>query len=160
MKELITFRKYLTEGIINEGVNLNDTLDTPQDLIDFVTGGPESGKYGEAETILDDITDVEGSVIGGETIWHNQGEFTLEDYEEEEYYLDHYREEFFDVGKPLTKKDVIKQLLSYGLEYDYHAERDVDDNDEVLDDWEERQDAAYSLMAQKAKDKYGIEGVY
>ncbi len=47
-----------------------------------------------------------------------------------------------------------------GLSYDYHEERGIGDNNEVPNDWEERQDAAYSLIAQKAKDKYGIDGVY
>ncbi len=33
-------RKYLAEGkLLNEATNLNDTLDTPEDLIKFITGG-------------------------------------------------------------------------------------------------------------------------
>tara|TARA_R110001606_G_scaffold216934_1_gene364853 strand:+ start:132 stop:614 length:483 start_codon:yes stop_codon:yes gene_type:complete len=160
MKELVTFRKYLNEGIINEGVNLNDTLDTPQELMKFITGGDESGQYGEAETILDDLTDVEGSVIGGETVWHNMGEFNQEDWDEEEWYFDVFRDDYFDAGKPLTKKEVIKQLLISGLSYDYHAERGIGDDDEVPEDWEQRQHSTYSLIAQKAKAKYGIENVY
>ena len=156
MKNNFNLKKYLVENkatknskILNEAINLNDTLDTPQDLVTFITGEDDS-EVGEAEKVLDDITDVEGSVIGGETVWQNQGEFYDEDEDEFEY----YKENYFDVGKPLTKKDVIQYLLGNALSYDYHAER------ESGDDWEERQDRAYSAMAVKAKDKYGVDGVY
>lgn len=153
-------RKYLAEGkLLNESTNLNDTLDTPEDLIKFITGG-DTGDYSEAETILDDLTDVEGSVIQGETVWHNQGEFDQDAWDDEDPEFDYFRDEFFDVGKTLTKKDVIQHLLMGGLSYDYHEERGIGDSNEVPNDWEERQHNTYSLIAQKAKDKYGIDGVY
>tara|TARA_R110000803_G_scaffold209167_1_gene278458 strand:+ start:476 stop:943 length:468 start_codon:yes stop_codon:yes gene_type:complete len=148
--------KYLAEGkLLKEAINLNDTLDTPQDLVTFITGGDDS-EIGEAEKVLDDITNVEESVIGGETVWHNQGEF----YDEDDDALEYYKENYFDVGKPLTKKDVIQYLLGSALSYDYHAEREIGDEEEIPDDWDERQDRAYSAMAAKAKDKYGIDDVY
>ncbi len=159
MKELITFRKYLNEGVINEGVNLNDTLDTPEDVMKFVAGRDESDYIGEAEKILDDITDVEDSYLHGEMIWQNVGEF----YDEDSFEFEHYKEEFWDVGKTLTKRDVIKELLQSAFSYDYYADEgrlDDFDSSDVPNDWEERQDAAYILMSQKAKDKYGIEGAY
>ena len=153
MKELVTFRKYLNEGVINEGVNLNDTLDTPEDLMKFITGGDESGQYGEAETILDDLTDVEGSVIGGETIWHNIGEFNQEEWDDERYSLMHFKEKYFDIDKPLTKKDVIFFLLNTALnDMDFHED---DDNE----NWEEEQSAAYELIKQKTINKYGFDPI-
>ena len=161
MKELVTFRKYLNEGVINEGVNLNDTLDTPEDLIKYISDWSDGGSS-EAEKILDDITDVEDSHISGETIWHNQGDFDQESWDDEGIEFEHFKEEFFDVDKPLTKKEVIYSLLSVGLSYDYYADegRLDDESDDIPDNWRERQDNAYHLMIQKAKDKYGIEGSF
>jgi hypothetical protein len=158
MKELVTFRKYLNEGIINEGVNLNDTLDTPEDLIKYISDWSDGG-FTEAEKILDDIVDVEDSHISGETIWHNQGDFTQEEWDDDGIEFEHFKEEFFDVDKPLTKKDVIHHLLANGLSYDYYADegRLDDEGEDIPDDWRERQDNAYGLMIQKAKDKYGID---
>ena len=170
MKELVTFRKYLNEGVINEGVNLNDTLDTPEDIVKYITGwsdgGHSDGGFSEAEKVLDDITDVEDSHIYGEIIIGNIGDWNVEDWDNEYSEFKYFKEEFFDVDKPLTKKDVIYDLLSTTLSYDWYADpgrldpEEEFDEDYIPDDWRERQNNAYDLMVQKAKDKYGVEGSF
>ena len=50
MKELIAFRKYLTEGVINENINLDDKIDTLEDFKVWL-------KSDEIKNIIDDIAE-------------------------------------------------------------------------------------------------------
>jgi hypothetical protein len=159
--------KYLAEGRLFEGASIEGVLDTPQDVADFLKS------RGEAEDILDDILDVEGGVLYGEQFL-NSNSWDASNWENDPEW-EEFRTDFFNVGKPLTKIDVLIDILGNSLSYNWYADEgrleddrtdaeyeasDVDEDEYVPDDWEEQQDAAFSLMAIKAKEKYGIDGIY
>ena len=112
MKELITFRKYLNEGIINENINLDDTLDTPQELVDFIE------EQIEPDSVFDKILDVRfpkladdrSSVLfDAETVIYNQSPYSYDPEEIEEDW-DEIKDTYYKGENP-TKRDIFKGLL-------------------------------------------------
>ena len=96
MKELVTFRKYLTEGVINEGVNLDDKLDTLEDFNSWMEGD-------EIVQIFNDIADVENPIRSGDDLISGYGWVHREDEEREEM--------FDDIYKGYTKRETIKKRM-------------------------------------------------
>tara|TARA_R110000737_G_scaffold329607_1_gene344860 strand:+ start:289 stop:696 length:408 start_codon:yes stop_codon:yes gene_type:complete len=98
MKELVTFRKFLNEGVINEGVNLDDKLDTLEDFNSWMEGD-------EIVQIFNDIADVENPIRSGDDLISGYGWVHREDEEREEM--------FNDIYKGYTKKETIKDILRH-----------------------------------------------
>ena len=111
MKELIAFRKYLTEGVINENINLDDTLDTPQELVDFIE------EQIEPDSVFDKILDVRfpkladdrSSVLFySEQIIYNLSPYSYDPEEIEEDW-DEIKDTYYNGENP-TKRDIFKNL--------------------------------------------------
>tara|TARA_B110000902_G_scaffold243354_1_gene295557 strand:+ start:355 stop:1290 length:936 start_codon:yes stop_codon:yes gene_type:complete len=130
-EELTSFRKYLNEGVISEGVNLDDKLDTLEDLDSWMDSE-------EIDDIFDDLVLDLNDKFGDELLdrfgW---------DYKE-----DDEREKYLDGDMGITRREMIAVILNYHI------------NDNLLMFDTEEEDERYIKflddVADKAKEKYKI----
>jgi hypothetical protein len=87
-----------TEGVISEGVNLDDKLDTLEDFNSWMESD-------EIVQIFNDIADVENPIRSGDDLISGYGWVHREDEEREEM--------FDDIYKGYTKKETIKDILRF-----------------------------------------------
>jgi hypothetical protein len=118
--------------------NLSFTLDTMEEVENYIESGELVG-------ILDDITDVEDSVLHGEKLICNISYF--DDFDEDEV-----ADYFFEDGNEPTKADIITHILDSALDHDYYE-------DEDYDDWDEVQDRVYRAIVAKAREKYNLQSL-
>ena len=130
MKELITFRKYLTEGVINENINLDDTLDTPQEFNDFIEEQIEEGS--EFDKIVDvGFPKLDIYPLDAERVILNQPPYS-DDPEEIEEDWDEIKDTYYNGENP-TKRDIFKNLLE-----ELDGWRDIENFEEYEGEFEEK----------------------
>ena len=150
MKELVTFRKYLNEGIINENINLDDTLDTPQELVDFIE------EQIETDSVFDKILDVRFPKLDSvfwdaEQIILNQSPYSYDPEEIEEDW-DDIKDTYYGGENP-TKRDIFKNLLE-----ELGGWRDIENFEEYEGEFEEKHgidnDTFYDLFEEYIAEIY------
>ncbi len=112
MKELVTFRKYLNEGVINEGVNLDDILDTPQKFNDFVDEIIKDGSLFDKLLNLN-FPKIDRVLFDAEQVISNHGLYS----EDPDYIEDDWDDVKSRIGSNTTedptKRDIIEDLIRF-----------------------------------------------
>ena len=106
MKELIAFRKYLNEGVINEGVNLEKKYNNQEEL---------NAGVDEIANIIDDLISnvehVENSPFNGSSLINNGL-----------YFIDEY-DDYLEDEEPIDGFDIISSACEEGLDIRLHYAR-------------------------------------
>ena len=135
MKELKMFRKYLNEGVVNEGVNLDDKLNTLKDLDSWMDSE-------ELEDTFDDL------VLGLNAKFGDQLVDSFFRGSNWDYKDDSEREKYLNGDKGTTKREMVAVILDFHIN-DMLVMFDTEEEDE-------RHIKFRSLLRDKAREKLNI----